>query len=308
MSSPVSGYLNCYALNSDGKVYCKNSSGTAKAFTYSGDIVNADLTGSAGITNANLANMANGTFKCRTSGGTGAPEDCTGTQATALLNAAVGDSGSGGTKGLVPAPSAGDAAAGKFLKADATWAVPSGFTNPMTTLGDIMYENATPTAARLAGNTTSTKKFLTQTGTGAVSAVPAWGSIVSGDLPADVVYNDVNANISAKYVFNASPAASSPTMKFTGGVYVAGSASTNVPSVYIADGSDLSWSANGTYFGVNGTPSFTGNLLDLQLDGTSKFKVDYQGIATGNGSGLTNLNASNASSGVEGYSRFISSC
>lgn len=38
----------------------------------------------------------------------------------------VGDSGSGGTKGLAPAPSSGDAAAGKFLKADGTWAVPPG--------------------------------------------------------------------------------------------------------------------------------------------------------------------------------------
>jgi hypothetical protein len=38
----------------------------------------------------------------------------------------VGDTGSGGTGGNVPAPSAGDAAANKFLKADATWAVPSG--------------------------------------------------------------------------------------------------------------------------------------------------------------------------------------
>ena len=38
----------------------------------------------------------------------------------------VGDSGSGGTRGTVPAPAAGDAAAGKFLKADGTWTVPSG--------------------------------------------------------------------------------------------------------------------------------------------------------------------------------------
>lgn len=45
---------------------------------------------------------------------------------TALLNAVVGDSGSGGTKGLVPAPAAGDAAASKFLKADGTWTTPSG--------------------------------------------------------------------------------------------------------------------------------------------------------------------------------------
>jgi hypothetical protein len=51
------------------------------------------------------------------------------TQVTADLIAMVGDSGSGGTKGLVPAPASGDAAAGKFLKADGTWTVAStGFT------------------------------------------------------------------------------------------------------------------------------------------------------------------------------------
>ena len=37
-----------------------------------------------------------------------------------------GDSGAGGLAGNVPAPAAGDAAAGKFLKADRTWAVPAG--------------------------------------------------------------------------------------------------------------------------------------------------------------------------------------
>ena len=77
------------------------------------------------VTNAKLANMATATFKGRTTAGTGDPEDLTATQATALLNAVVGDSGSGGTKGLVPAPAAGDAAAGKFLKADGTWVAPS---------------------------------------------------------------------------------------------------------------------------------------------------------------------------------------
>lgn len=41
----------------------------------------------------------------------------------------VGDAGAGGTAGLVPAPGAGDAAAGKFLKADCTFAVPSGATS-----------------------------------------------------------------------------------------------------------------------------------------------------------------------------------
>lgn len=60
----------------------------------------------------------------------------------------------------------------------------AGFTNPMTTLGDIIYENATPAAARLAGNTSATKMFLNQTGNGSISAAPAWSALVSGDIPA----------------------------------------------------------------------------------------------------------------------------
>lgn len=55
----------------------------------------------------------------------GAWSNRTPTQVTADLLAMIGDSGSGGTKGLVPAPAAGDAAAGKVLKADGTWIVPS---------------------------------------------------------------------------------------------------------------------------------------------------------------------------------------
>ncbi len=76
----------------------------------------------ASFTNAKLANMATATIKGRVTAGTGVPEDLTATQATTILNAVVGDSGTGGTKGLVPAPAAGDAAAAKFLSAAGTWA------------------------------------------------------------------------------------------------------------------------------------------------------------------------------------------
>jgi hypothetical protein len=78
------------------------------------------------VTNAKLDNMANGTIKGRVTAGAGEPEDLTGTEVTSLLDNFVGDSGAGGTKGLAPAPGAGDAAAGKYLKADGTWAVPAG--------------------------------------------------------------------------------------------------------------------------------------------------------------------------------------
>lgn len=47
----------------------------------------------------------------------------------------IGDSGSGGYSGNVPAPGSGDAAAGKFLKADGTWAVPSASASGSTSSG-----------------------------------------------------------------------------------------------------------------------------------------------------------------------------
>lgn len=78
------------------------------------------------VTNAKLATVATATFKGRTTAGTGNSEDLTVTQATALLNNMVGDSGAGGTKGLVPAPAAGDAAANKFLRANGLWVTPPG--------------------------------------------------------------------------------------------------------------------------------------------------------------------------------------
>src|SRR3990167_5748768 len=49
-------------------------------------------------------------------------------------------------------------------------------------LGDILYRGNTEWA-NLAGNITTTRKFLRQTGSGAASAAPAWDTLLIGDLP-----------------------------------------------------------------------------------------------------------------------------
>lgn len=60
-----------------------------------------------------------------------------------------------------------------------------GGTNIKTyTLGDTLYASATNTLAKLAGNTTTTQKFLAQTGTGAVSAAPAWTALSAASINA----------------------------------------------------------------------------------------------------------------------------
>lgn len=82
------------------------------------------------------------------------------TIAAADLPAMVGDSGSGGTQGAVPAPAAGDAAAAKFLKADGTWAAP------------------------VAGQTTATCSVQTTDGTltTCLTITPADGTVLSGTV------------------------------------------------------------------------------------------------------------------------------
>lgn len=61
--------------------------------------------------------------------------------------------------------------------------VGQGGTNIKTyALGDTLYASATNTLAKLSGNTTTTQKFLTQTGTGSASAAPIWKTLSPSDI------------------------------------------------------------------------------------------------------------------------------
>lgn len=51
--------------------------------------------------------------------------------------------------------------------------------SPMTTLGDIIYGAASGSGTRLAGNTTTDKRYLTQQGDGTNSAAPIWTNLPS---------------------------------------------------------------------------------------------------------------------------------
>lgn len=129
-ASAAISFSKLAALTS-GNILVGSAGNVATSVAMSGDatiIASGAITiANSAVTNAKMANMAESTIKGRAaSSGTGAPVDLSATQATAILNNMVGDSGSGGTKGLAPAPAAGDAAANKFLKADGTWSAPAG--------------------------------------------------------------------------------------------------------------------------------------------------------------------------------------
>jgi len=116
-----------------------------------------------------FASVANDDFMQRKAGNW---TNRTVTQVTADLSAMVGDSGSGGTKGLVPAPAAGDAAASKFLKADGTWATVSGGGSPGGSDTQIQFNNAGAFGgvAGLTANTSTGAVTQLQTSLGSTSA------------------------------------------------------------------------------------------------------------------------------------------
>lgn len=103
------------------------------------------------------------------------------------------------------------------------------------TLGDLIYASATNVLAKLAGNATTTKKFLRQTGNGSVSAAPAWDTLVAGDLPS---HNHSAADLTSGTVPDARFPSTLPALN--------GSALTNLNGTNVASGTvaDARLSAN----------------------------------------------------------------
>lgn len=127
----------------------------------------------------------------------------------------VGDSGSGGTKGLVPAPAAGDTAAGKFLKADGTFAIPAG-TGANTSLSNL---------SGTAVNTTLSSTGAQDLGAG----ISPWGTVyaidttLSGTLQAGTAINGTFLTASRALTTDGSKnivvsAVTSTELGFVGGV------------------------------------------------------------------------------------------
>ena len=258
-----------------GHVYCYIASGSyTVVVVYSGSLVLSYPDQAIGVggltlpitftpvTNEYLVgyNGATGTFTAQQP----TFANLSGTAVPGQLPVMIGDSGSGGVQGAVPAPPAGSAAAFKYLGADGTFSVPSGTgigissvglstnatfltiaNSPLTSngtitanlttgltqnyvlatpdgtsgvvglralvaadipslsttkltsgvlalarggnffnaLGDLIYGGVAAAPTVLSGNTQATRQFLGQTGTGSVSAAPAWASIALTDLP-----------------------------------------------------------------------------------------------------------------------------
>lgn len=118
-----------------------------------------DVVGSLNITGAFLVN--------------GIPVSGTGT--------VTGIDVSGGNTGLTI--TGGPVTTNGTLTLGGTLGVANGGTNLTSyTFGDLIYASTSNSLSKLAGNTTTTKKFLTQTGTGSGTGTPSWGTVSTTDL------------------------------------------------------------------------------------------------------------------------------
>lgn len=134
------------------------------------------------------------------------------TQVTADLIAFVGDSGAGGTKGLVPAPITGDAT--KFLKGNGTWAAIPGGGDALTT--NPLSQFAATTSFQLKG------VISDETGSGALvfatsPALVTPTGIVKGDVglgnvdnTSDTTKNAATVTLTNKTMDSTSPTAFNP--------------------------------------------------------------------------------------------------
>ena len=144
--------------------------------------------------------------------------------------------------------------------------------SPMTTLGDIIYENSTPTAARLPGNITVTREFLTSQGTGSSANAPAWSSLISGDIPNNAANTTgTSSNITAT---SNSTLTSLPNLNVTGSqvtgftqgsVIFAGSS-----GQLVQDNTNFYWNDSTLALGIGVQPASTAVLDIVNNSGTTK--------------------------------------
>jgi hypothetical protein len=103
--------------------------------------------------------------------------------------------------------------------------------------GDLIYSSAANTLSQLAGNTSTTKKFLNQTGTGSASAAPSWDAVTSSDVSGLGTMATQNANnvaITGGNINNTVIGASTPAA--IAGTTVTGTVVTGTTSIVAANG------------------------------------------------------------------------
>jgi hypothetical protein len=90
-----------------------------------------------------------------------------------------------------------------------------------------------------------------------------------------VTTDGTNVTLSGRFISSLNGAASAPPGTFTGTWFTGGTSTTTKPQVLIepTGATSTDWSTSGTGLGVNAASGFLGNLLDLQVNGSSRFRI-----------------------------------
>jgi hypothetical protein len=169
--------------------------------------------------------------------------------------------------------------------ADLSWDT-SGTTKVLGVGGDINLDDGSAN--------TLTLQTVTPTAARTISFPDATGTVglVAGSS-SQFVYNNAGAyagvstmtfdgtsvTLAGRLINSYTSLASSPAKVFTGTWFTGGTATTTKPHFLIEPTGTTStaWSTSGTGFGVNAASGFAGNLLDLQVNGTSQCRFTKDG-------------------------------
>ena len=145
--------------------------------------------------------------------------------------------------------------------------------------GDTLYASAADTLAKLSGNTTTTKKYLSQTGTGSASQAPAWDEI---NLGTDTAGNYIATGAVSGVGLSGSASGEGSTFTVT-----SNATSANTPSTIVAR------DASGNFSAGTITAALSGNASTATKWATARsitLSGDVSGSATGvDGSGNVSI-------------------
>jgi hypothetical protein len=141
------------------------------------------------------------------------------------------------------------------------------------------------------------------TATGTISSITSTGStivVTNGTGPT----TNLEINTAKALTWTANGALSAPAVLYNGTPVTTGGSSTTTWPLFLLQPSGTTsnqWNSAGTMFGVNAASGFTGSLIDLQINGTSRLNLTSGGtltvgIATKSGGYFTSGNCLSAAS------------